>query len=446
MMCKTRMSIGLSLVIAYFWLLQMSLPAEGAVDASQTALVKHTMKNYNKNVRPSANNTTSTKVTLDIAIIKIILVEEKEEALTTNLWIRLYWKDNRLTWNETQFNNVDVMTLHPEKIWIPDIDLLNRVEGSDEIGSAETRVQVDSKGNVWWLLPSVFRSSCIIDIRYFPFDDQICSLMIGSWTYDEKELEIVPKYPIADIIKYHVNGEWTLLNTKAQAMARKYSYSDDKYSVVKYDIAIRRETLYYMMNFIVPCVLIAILTVPVLLLPPESQERQSYGVTVLLSFTILIMMLQEKVPATSKAYPMIAIYYACTIVQVSLAMGMSTVMLCFYHKRPCTIALPIWVKVVILNWCAKLVRLHDSVDNVKRKLYATTWKQMALRKSRSSTCGVKEITERVFNKQEESIRQEEWRIAAYVVNRFFAWLYLFTTLLTFFVVFFNAPRTKEGTL
>lgn len=49
-----------------------------------------------------------------------------------------------------------------------------------------------------------------------------------------------------------------------------------------------------MMNFIVPCVLIAVLTVPVLLLPPESQERQSYGVTVLLSFTILIMMLQVR--------------------------------------------------------------------------------------------------------------------------------------------------------
>lgn len=85
-----------------------------------------------------------------------------------------------------------------------------------------------------------------------------------------------------------------MLNTKAQAMTRKYSYSDGEYSVVKFDIAIRRETLYYMMNFIVPCVLIAILTVPVLLLPPESQERQSYGVTVLLSFTILIMMLQVK--------------------------------------------------------------------------------------------------------------------------------------------------------
>lgn len=74
----------------------------------------------------------------------------------------------------------------------------------------------------------------------------------------------------------------------------KYSYSDGEYSVVHYHFEIRRQTLYYMMNFIVPCILIAVLTVPVLLLPPESQERQSYGVTVLLSFTILIMMLQVR--------------------------------------------------------------------------------------------------------------------------------------------------------
>ena len=71
---------------------------------------------------------------------------------------------------------------------------------------------------------------------------------------------------------------------------------------------------------------------------------------------------------------------------------------------------------------------------------------VAIRKTRSETCGMKGITEHVFKKQEESIRQEEWRIAAYIVNRFFAWVYLFTILLTFFIVFFKAPRTKAGTL
>ena len=85
-----------------------------------------------------------------------------------------------------------------------------------------------------------------------------------------------------------------MLGTSAYETSVKYSYSDEDYSTVLYDFDLRRQTLYYMMNFIVPCVLIAVLTVPVLLLPPESQERQSYGVTVLLSFTILIMMLQVR--------------------------------------------------------------------------------------------------------------------------------------------------------
>lgn len=85
-----------------------------------------------------------------------------------------------------------------------------------------------------------------------------------------------------------------MLGTSALEESVKYSYSDEEYSTVHYHFDLRRQTLYYMMNFIVPCVLIAVLTVPVLLLPPESQERQSYGVTVLLSFTILIMMLQVR--------------------------------------------------------------------------------------------------------------------------------------------------------
>lgn len=96
------------------------------------------------------------------------------------------------------------------------------------------------------------------------------------------------------LFSYTVHGEWTLLGTRAQERSVKYSYSDGEYSVAHYHFEIRRQTLYYMMNFIVPCILIAVLTVPVLLLPPESQERQSYGVTVLLSFTILIMMLQVR--------------------------------------------------------------------------------------------------------------------------------------------------------
>lgn len=32
--------------------------------------------------------------------------------------------------------------------------------------------------------PGIFKSTCKIDITWFPFDDQRCEMKFGSWTYD----------------------------------------------------------------------------------------------------------------------------------------------------------------------------------------------------------------------------------------------------------------------
>ena len=32
--------------------------------------------------------------------------------------------------------------------------------------------------------PGIFKSSCPIDITWFPFDDQNCEMKFGSWTYN----------------------------------------------------------------------------------------------------------------------------------------------------------------------------------------------------------------------------------------------------------------------
>jgi len=45
-------------------------------------------------------------------------------------------------------------------------------------------------GNVFWPPPAKFRSSCKIDITYFPFDDQLCKMKFGSWVYDGFQVKI----------------------------------------------------------------------------------------------------------------------------------------------------------------------------------------------------------------------------------------------------------------
>ncbi len=43
---------------------------------------------------------------------------------------------------------------------------------------------VGSDGMVFWAPIANLRSTCKLDLTFFPFDDQICHFKFGSWTYD----------------------------------------------------------------------------------------------------------------------------------------------------------------------------------------------------------------------------------------------------------------------
>ena len=43
---------------------------------------------------------------------------------------------------------------------------------------------VNYTGGVFWPPPTKFRSTCLVDVAFFPFDDQTCILKLGSWLHD----------------------------------------------------------------------------------------------------------------------------------------------------------------------------------------------------------------------------------------------------------------------
>ena len=51
-------------------------------------------------------------------------------------------------------------------------------------GTYPTNVVVTSTGSCTYIPPGIFKSTCLIDITWFPFDDQDCEMKFGSWTYN----------------------------------------------------------------------------------------------------------------------------------------------------------------------------------------------------------------------------------------------------------------------
>ena len=61
-----------------------------------------------------------------------------------------------------------------------------RANGKYEL-STMTKAELHWTGQVIWKLPAILKSSCTIDVEYFPFDIQSCIIKFSSWTYERKK-------------------------------------------------------------------------------------------------------------------------------------------------------------------------------------------------------------------------------------------------------------------
>ena len=138
-----------------------------------------------------------------------------------------------------------------------------------------TRVQVFYDGKNKWLAPVMLRSKCKINVKYFPFDSQNCSLKFGSWTYDGYRLDVQNESSNVDLMKYSKSGEWHLESAPATRNVGRYFCCPEPYPDVTFHFIIKRRSLFYLTNFILPLVIISALIIFVFTLPPQSGKLKT---------------------------------------------------------------------------------------------------------------------------------------------------------------------------
>ncbi|XP_017301946.1 acetylcholine receptor subunit alpha-like [Diaphorina citri] len=153
------------------------------------------LSNYNKLVRPVVNTTDVLRVCIKLKLSQLIDVNLKNQIMTTNLWVEQSWYDYKLRWEPKEYGGVHMLHVPSDHIWRPDIVLYNNADGNFEVTLA-TKATIYYQGLVEWKPPAIYKSSCEIDVEYFPFDEQTCVLKFGSWTYDgfKKSVRTLKKF------------------------------------------------------------------------------------------------------------------------------------------------------------------------------------------------------------------------------------------------------------
>ncbi|XP_030629312.1 acetylcholine receptor subunit gamma [Chanos chanos] len=335
------------------------------------ALHQDLMRLYNKNIRPVENNGDITQVKIKMTLTNLISLNEREEALTTSVWIELQWCDYRLQWENRRhfeaYQNITLMRVPSKTIWLPDIILENNVDGKFEI-ALYVNALVSPDGCVTWIPPAIYRSACSIKVNYFPFDWQNCSMVFRSQTYSAEEIElqlsvednVTVEWIVIDPEAFTENGEWVIKHRPAKKLVNEgYGPDELEYQEVVFFLIIQRKPLFYIINIIVPCVLISSLGLLIYFLPAKAGgQKCTMSIAILLAQTVFHFLIAKKVPETSQAVPLIGKYVMFVMSVTTLVVMNCVIVLNVSLRTPSTHSMTDKVRKVLLNFLPRLLRMQ----------------------------------------------------------------------------------------
>jgi len=324
-------------------------PGVGSRDEER--LVRDLFRGYNKLIRPVQNMTQKVQVAFGLAFIQLINVNEKNQIMKSNVWLRLVWNDYQLQWDEADYGGISVLRLPPDKVWKPDIVLFNNADGNYEV-RYKSNVLIYPDGEVLWIPPAIYQSSCTIDVTYFPFDQQTCIMKFGSWTFtgDQVSLSLFNNKGHVDLSDYWKSGTWDIIEVPAYLNVHNNTGPQPTETDITFYITIRRKTLFYTVNLILPTVLISFLCVLVFYLPAEAGEKVTLGISILLSLVVFLLLVSKILPPTSLVLPLIAKYLLFTFIMNTVSILVTVVIINWNFRGPRTHSMPNWIRVVFIKY------------------------------------------------------------------------------------------------
>ncbi|XP_067673904.1 neuronal acetylcholine receptor subunit alpha-3-like [Haliotis asinina] len=267
--------------------------------------------NYSTKIRPLYNQSQHVDVHSRFNLVSITEVDQVRQILHSYAWMNLTWQDEFLTWKPEDYSGIK--SIHPPltDIWRPKLIVPVSLEDRDVFKDETSSITVYSDGTVTWFPGANFVTDCKLDLMLFPFDVQTCQFRFLPVSYNSDELKMVSSLSSANTQGYTENGEWSISASRAYTIER--TVVDFTYSFLYIDIHLERRPMFFVLNVIIPVVVLSFLNIFVFSLPCDCGEKVSYAITCLLALTVFMSIVSELLPKSSDNIPMVTVYLTCLL-------------------------------------------------------------------------------------------------------------------------------------
>ncbi|OWF48032.1 Acetylcholine receptor subunit delta [Mizuhopecten yessoensis] len=259
----------------------------------ETELLDHLFTGYNTHARPVTNLSSPVVVDVALYLMSFDIAEENQEFLTSG-WLSFQWKNELLTWNESEYP-VTKLVVSSSMVWLPSVIVVNSNNDRNVIKNSISSVQIFPDGTTRWWPGLTTTTFCPISVNKYPFDKQECTVNIASWFRSTDEQLFASSGNDIKVVTDELNTEWEYLGSSITVV----SYGQTRLSSLTFDIKVKRRPFYQIVHTLIPIILLSYMNCFIFIIPINSGENTSFGVAIFLAFAIFIGPVKESLPVTS---------------------------------------------------------------------------------------------------------------------------------------------------
>ncbi|KAL1277530.1 hypothetical protein QQF64_024203 [Cirrhinus molitorella] len=163
-----------------------------------------------------------------------------------------------------------------------------------------------------------------MDLYRFPFDSHTCNITLQSTAYSVYEISI-DEITNADGITgrskelFQAQGEWELIKINVTKAIINVIYEDLNLDQLIYQITIKRRPLLYFINFMLPVFIFLVLDVMSFFIHGRGTDKLSFKMTLLLSISVFLLILNDTLPSTADQIPLIGVYCSAIFILIGIS-------------------------------------------------------------------------------------------------------------------------------